>query len=99
MSIDAGRMLWRCRRGMLELDIVLRVFVEQCYAQLAEDEAEAFIRLLELEDNDLWDLVTGRMTLDDALQRKVLERLKKQSLCLGLEQDDGLEQHEQDGSL
>ena len=91
MSIDAGRMLWRCRRGMLELDIVLRVFVEQGYATLNEDEAEAFIRMLELEDNDLWDLVGGRMPATDATQEKVLEMLKKHSLCLGLEQ------HEQDG--
>ena len=83
MSIDAGRMLWRCRRGLLELDIVLRVFVEQSYASLTEDEAEAFIRLLAYEDNDLWDLVSGRMTLEDAAQMRVLETLKKHRLCLG----------------
>lgn len=95
--LDAGRMLWRCRRGMLELDIVLRVFVEQCYAGLSEDQAEAFIRMLELEDNDLWDLVSGRVSVADATQNEVLEMLKKQSLCLGLKQHEGLEQHEQDG--
>lgn len=83
MSIEAGRMLWRCRRGLLELDIVLRVFVEQSYASLTEDEAEAFIRLLAYEDNDLWDLVSGRMTLDDAVEMRVLETLKKHRLCLG----------------
>ncbi|HWT27968.1 MAG TPA: succinate dehydrogenase assembly factor 2 [Methylophilaceae bacterium] len=83
MSIEAGRMLWRCRRGLLELDIVLRVFVEQSYASLTEDEAEAFIRLLAYEDNDLWDLVSGRMTLEDAAQVRVLETLKKHRLCLG----------------
>lgn len=83
MSIEAGRMLWRCRRGLLELDIVLRVFVEQSYASLTEDEAEAFIRLLAYEDNDLWDLVSGRMTLEDAAQMRVLETLKKHRLCLG----------------
>lgn len=76
-------MLWRCRRGLLELDIVLRVFVEQSYASLTEDEAEAFIRLLAYEDNDLWDLVSGRMTLEDAAQMRVLETLKKHRLCLG----------------
>jgi antitoxin CptB len=83
VSIEAGRMLWRCRRGLLELDIVLRVFVEQSYASLTEDEAEAFIRLLAYEDNDLWDLVSGRMTLDDAVEMRVLETLKKHRLCLG----------------
>jgi antitoxin CptB len=83
VSIEAGRMLWRCRRGLLELDIVLRVFVEQSYASLTEDEAEAFIRLLAYEDNDLWDLVSGRMTLEDAVEMRVLETLKKHRLCLG----------------
>ena len=83
MSIDAGRMLWRCRRGLLELDIVLRVFVEQGYASLTEDEAEAFIRLLAYEDNDLWDLVSGRLQVEDAAQTRVLEMLKKHRMCLG----------------
>ncbi|HWU82408.1 MAG TPA: succinate dehydrogenase assembly factor 2 [Methylophilaceae bacterium] len=83
MSIDAGRMLWRCRRGLLELDLVLRVFVEQSYASLTEDEAEAFIRLLAYEDNDLWDLVSGRMQVQDAAQMRVLAMLKKHRTCLG----------------
>jgi antitoxin CptB len=82
MSIEAGRMLWRCRRGLLELDIVLRVFVEQTYAGLTENEAEAFIRLLEYEDNDLWDLVGGRMQVDDAMQTSVLAMLKRHKVCL-----------------
>jgi antitoxin CptB len=82
MSIEAGRMLWRCRRGLLELDIVLRVFVEQAYAGLTEDEAEAFIRLLEYEDNDLWDLVGGRMQVEDAMQTSVLAMLKRHKVCL-----------------
>lgn len=83
MSIEAGRMLWRCRRGLLELDIVLRVFVEQSYADLAEDEAEAFIRLLEHEDNDLWDMVSGRVQVDDATQARVLRILNRHRMCLG----------------
>ena len=83
MSIEVGRMLWRCRRGLLELDIVLRVFVEQGYASLTEDEAEAFIRLLAYEDNDLWDLVSGRLQVEDAAQTRVLEMLKKHRMCLG----------------
>jgi antitoxin CptB len=82
MSIEAGRMLWRCRRGLLELDIVLRVFVEQTYASLTENEAEAFIRLLEYEDNDLWDLVGGRMQVEDAMQTSVLAMLKRHKVCL-----------------
>lgn len=82
MSIEAGRMLWRCRRGLLELDIVLRVFVEQTYASLTEDEAEAFIRLLEYEDNDLWDMVGGRMHIEDAMQTSVLAMLKRHKVCL-----------------
>ena len=83
MSIEAGRMLWRCRRGLLELDIVLRVFVEQSYASLSEEAAEAFIRLLAYEDNDLWDLVSVRLQVEDTAQTRVLEMLKKHRMCLG----------------
>ena len=54
------RVRWRCRRGLLELDIVLGRFVDEHYAQLNEDEARAFEELLDMPDNPLWDMIAGR---------------------------------------
>ena len=71
------RARWRCRRGLLELDIVLQRFMDQHYAQLDEQGLEQFERLLSLPDNDLWDLIAARrVTIDNNLQQ-VLELLQK----------------------
>jgi len=71
------RVRWRCRRGMLEMDILLGRFVEQRYGQLDERQREAFDELLDLPDTDLWDLVRGNKEPEQAQQREVLEWLKQ----------------------
>jgi len=55
------RLLWRCRRGLLELDIVLEHFVVSRFDRLREDEQARFIDLLEMPDNELWDMIAGRI--------------------------------------
>lgn len=47
------RVRWACRRGMLELDILLLGFYDGCYASLPEPFQQAFIDLLESADQDL----------------------------------------------
>lgn len=57
---EVRRLSWRCRRGLLELDIVLQRFSEQHLADLSANELVAFDDLLELPDNDFLDVVMGR---------------------------------------
>ena len=71
------RARWRCRRGLLELDIVLQRFMDQHYAQLDQQELERFERLLSLPDNDLWDLISTRKAPADCSVQAVLELLQK----------------------
>ena len=48
------KLKWKCRRGLLELDIVLERY-------LARHPQDAELHpLLDLPDNDLWDIVAGR---------------------------------------
>jgi succinate dehydrogenase flavin-adding protein (antitoxin of CptAB toxin-antitoxin module) len=54
------RIRWHCRRGLLELDLVLTRFLERNFTTLSPDQRAAFEALLEYPDNDLWDLVAGR---------------------------------------
>ena len=71
------RACWRCRRGLLELDIVLQRFMNRYYADLGAQELAQFERLLSLADNDLWDLITGRKVNDDHQWLPILELLQK----------------------
>ena len=71
------RARWRCRRRMLELDIVLLRFLDRYYLQLNSQQLEQFERLLDLPDNDLWDLITGRQVTIDSRLLIVLNLLQK----------------------
>jgi antitoxin CptB len=55
-----ARLRWRCRRGMLENDLVLARFLDARGASLSESEVALLDVLLDLPDNDLWDLLAGR---------------------------------------
>jgi antitoxin CptB len=54
---ELERVRWRCRRGLLELDIVLQRFVDTYHAKLNEAELRQFETLLDLSDNDLWAMI------------------------------------------
>jgi antitoxin CptB len=73
---ELERARWRCRRGLLELDIILQRFMDQYYAQLDEDELWQFEILLSQSDHDLWDMITARKTLVDDRLQPVLKLLQ-----------------------
>lgn len=59
---EAQRLLWRCRRGMKELDVLLERFARQRYEQSTAEEKRAFARLLDLPDPELADYLFGYAT-------------------------------------
>jgi antitoxin CptB len=73
---EIDRVRWHCRRGLLELDLVLNDFVENHYQRLTPDQKAALTRLLDLPDNDLWDLVIGRARVDDAGCEEIVGMLR-----------------------
>ncbi|WPC73727.1 FAD assembly factor SdhE [Vibrio porteresiae] len=59
---EKARIKWACRRGMLELDVVIMPFFEECFDSLSEIEQQSFVSLLECDDPDLfkWVMRHGR---------------------------------------
>jgi antitoxin CptB len=47
---EIGRLRWRCRRGMRELDVLLTRYVDEHYARASSEDQEAFRTLLESPD-------------------------------------------------
>lgn len=60
---EQRRFAWRCRRGLLELDIVLQDFVSKQFDSLNMGELQAFDDMLELPDNEFWDLINSSKKL------------------------------------
>ena len=51
---ELKRMRWASRRGMLELDLMLEPFVNDCYSGMNEVDRGRFRALMECEDQDLF---------------------------------------------
>lgn len=74
---ELERLRWRCRRGLLELDIVLGRFIESDGAELVQGQLQALDALLDMPDTVLWDMITGKETPpQDAQQQNLLDRLR-----------------------
>lgn len=55
-----SKLHWRCRRGLLENDLLIARFFERHESALTEDHAQGLHALMELADNDLLDLLLRR---------------------------------------
>jgi len=75
-----SKLRWRCRRGLLENDLLIERFFGKYASSLAVRQAEALGELMDLADNDLLDLLLRRRDPQGALARpdvrEVLEMLR-----------------------
>jgi antitoxin CptB len=69
-------MAWRCRRGLLELDLWLGGFWAAHRATLQPHETAALERLLSLSDMDIVDRLQGRSPAGDAELEALVQRLQ-----------------------
>jgi succinate dehydrogenase flavin-adding protein (antitoxin of CptAB toxin-antitoxin module) len=66
------RLKWKARRGLLELDLVFERFIPT----LKDEDLPGFSALLELPDNQLWDVIAGRSDEYDARFNPLVARLR-----------------------
>ena len=76
-----GRLLWRCRRGMKELDVILERYAREGLAGAPEAERRAFERLLGLPDPLLAGYFLGNERPADPQLRALAARIR--DLCHG----------------
>jgi len=74
--VERNRLKWKCRRGLLELDLVLQRFLD---AEVDEKEIVQLGEILDFPDNDLWDIVCGRSDGYAAHLNEIVARLRATS--------------------
>ena len=74
--VRRDRLMWKCRRGLLELDLVLTQFLERQLPDLSSAELAAFDELLDYPDTELWDVVSGRSERFDPRLGGIVSRLR-----------------------
>lgn len=67
---------WQCRRGMLELDLLLNNFVAKRAKALTEKQKESFELLLSYPDQTLLDLLLGNTISSDETISEIVEQIQ-----------------------
>jgi antitoxin CptB len=74
MAPDEGRLRWRCRRGMKELDFLLSRYLDERFRAAPPQEQDAFRRLLESPDPEIYAYCLGQERPPELLA-VVIERI------------------------
>ena len=76
MGAQDGRLRWRCRRGMKELDILLTRYLDERYAKAPAGEQDAFRGLLEIQDPLIYAYCLGQEPAPEHLAG-LIDRVRK----------------------
>jgi len=75
-TYNIARLRWDCRRGMLELDLLLLPFLEKVFPTLTEQEQQLFIELLACTDQDLYIWLIGHEQPSDPKFNQLIKRVR-----------------------
>jgi antitoxin CptB len=75
-EIELKRIVWRSRRGLLEVDLQLERFVKEVLPTLSAADLILFQDLLLLSDNDLLDYLNCKTECPDERLRPLLEQVR-----------------------
>ena len=78
MNQEINRILWKCRRGMREIDLLLREFSQNKLNELNKRDIDIFNEILNYDDQRLYDFIFKKEPLDNKMHEKFIEtNLKK----------------------
>ncbi len=79
-SEELGKLRWRCRRGMKELDILLTRYVDEHFCSASNLERDAFKELLDTQDTVLYAYCLGAQRPPPRFAT-LIERITANSRC------------------
>lgn len=73
---NKAKLKWACRRGMLELDLLLEKFLKEAYDDLSEHDKNLFVQLLNYSDPELFAWLINRDMPADREMVSLIERIQ-----------------------
>jgi antitoxin CptB len=77
--IERSRLLWRCRRGLRELDLILQKFLAQHYGDLSLKDKQLFDEFLDHSDDDLLSWLIGRSQPSNTAMARLVAQIRDAS--------------------
>ncbi len=72
-----NQLRWACRRGLLELDLLLKSYMDKAYEQLTDQEKRMFLTLLDMQDQEMLDMLMEKTNPNDRELAALLTRLRE----------------------
>jgi antitoxin CptB len=76
LMLERSIIKWRCRRGMLELDVFLIAFFDNQYPFLDSDDKKIFTELLEEDDVDLFQWLMAYRQSENIGFNRVIKQIR-----------------------
>ena len=70
---------WQCRRGMLELDVILQPFLEKYFDTLSETQQLRFAELLNEADPDLYSWLMGYAKCSEDHLGEIIKTIRRET--------------------
>ena len=78
MNDEINRINWKCRRGMREIDLLLREFSLTSIKKLSSDDLSVFDEILNYDDQKLYDFIFKNESLNSPEKESfILKNIKK----------------------
>ena len=78
--LKPAQLEWRCRRGTKELDLLLQTWLLQEFDRSTETEQQAFLELLDWQDDKLMRLLLGYAQADNPKLNELAGKIRTLSL-------------------
>ncbi len=79
--MDKAALRWQCRRGLLELDLMLNAFLDQAYDTLSLTEKQHFAELLATPDQTLYGWLIATEVPPAAYLQTLVNHIRE-TLCM-----------------
>ena len=83
MTVEINRIKWKCRRGMRELDLLLREFSSNNLNNLGSEDIKVLDEILDYDDQTLFDFVFKNISLGNPSHEKFIVKNLKSFSILG----------------
>ena len=80
--MDTQKLKWRSRRGLRELDLLFRNFIQKYWDQLTPEEFEIYAQVVGLEDQPIFDYIFKNVRLGNDEVEAFIDQYIKSYFCL-----------------
>ncbi len=80
INMEKSQIRWGCRRGMLELDILLCGFFDARFDALTPEQQDDFIALLREADQDLFRWLVGQLEPEEEKLKNMVNLIREYQL-------------------